>query len=127
MAKSSKDSAPGVQEVPGAYEGRFADLDGTTVAWERFDQDMDAAPLFVWLPDDRCQSRHWGVVLKGRITFHYADRDEAIEGGQAYVAVPGHTPETAAGTETIEFSPTDELGQTMEVVMRNAAALGAPA
>jgi len=37
--------------------------------------------------------------------------------------VPGHTPVLTAGTEVIEFSPSDKLGETMEVVGRNAAAM----
>ena len=32
---------------------------------------------------------------------------------------PGHTPILYAGTEVVEFSPTDEHGRTMEVVTRN--------
>jgi hypothetical protein len=126
MAKASKETAAHVEEVPGVFEGRYMDLDGTTVGWESFHQDMDPAPLFVGLPDDRCQSRHWGVVLAGRLTFRYPEGDEVIGAGEAYYARPGHTPLTAAGTRLIEFSPSDELAATMEVVMRNAAA-GAPA
>lgn len=26
---------------------------------------------FKGLPDDRCQCRHWGVVIKGQVTFRY--------------------------------------------------------
>jgi hypothetical protein len=126
MAKASKATAAQVEQVPGMYEGRFSDLDGTTVAWERFEQTMDAAPLFVGLPDDRCQARHCGVVLAGRITFRYPEGDEVIEAGEAYVARPGHTPLMEAGTETLEFTPSDELAATLEVVNRNIAA-GAPA
>ena len=122
MAKASKESAANVQSAPG-YEGRFEELGGYTVGFETFGETMDAAPLFAGLPDDRCQSPHWGVVMKGRLTFHYEDRDETIEAGEAYYAAPGHTPAMDAGTEVVEFSPTEDLGRTMEVVMRNAAAL----
>ena len=41
-------------------------LEGTTVGFESYSADADFAPIFTGLPDDRCQSRHWGVVLKGR-------------------------------------------------------------
>jgi len=126
MAKASKQTAAHVEEVPGLFEGRYTDLDGTTVGWERFSQEMDPAPMFVGLPDDRCQARHWGIVLAGRITFRYAEGDEVIEAGEAYFARPGHTPLIDAGTEVVEFTPSDELAATMEVVMRNASA-GAPA
>jgi hypothetical protein len=90
-----------------------------------FDEDIDAAPLFRGLPDDRCQSPHWGVVVKGSITFRSADGEETIGAGEVYYAPPGHTPVLTAGTELIEFSPTEALQQTMEVVGRNAAAMSA--
>jgi hypothetical protein len=47
------------------------------------------------------------------------------EGGEAYFAPPGHTPELHAGTELVEFSPSAELERTLEVVMRNVAAMQA--
>ena len=122
MPKASKASASTVQELPG-YEGRFEQLGDHTVAFERFDEAIDATPLFQGLPDDRCQSPHWGIVLKGSITFRYADREETAAAGEVYYAAPGHTPVLTAGTEVIEFSPSDKLGETMEVVGRNAAAM----
>ena len=42
-----------------------------------------------------------------------------FEAGDAYYVGPGHTPILYAGTEVVEFSPTEELGQTMEVVTKN--------
>ena len=61
-------------------------------------------------------------MISGRITLRYADRDEVYEGGEAYYAPPGHIPVVEAGTEVVEFSPTEELGRTMEVLARNLAA-----
>ena len=122
MPKVTKETASHVEEMPG-YEGRFEQLGEYTVAFERFGQNMDAAPLFHGLPDDRCQSPHWGIVVKGSITFRYADGEETIGEGEVYYAAPGHTPVLTAGTEVIEFSPSDKLGETMEVVGRNAAAM----
>jgi hypothetical protein len=122
MPKVAKESASHVEAMPG-YEGRFERLGPYTVGFERFEEDMDAAPLFEGLPDDRCQSPHWGIVVKGAITFRYADREERVEAGEAYYAEPGHTPSVTAGTEVIEFSPTEQIEATMEVVGRNAAAL----
>ena len=83
--------------------------------------DADLAPLFAGLPDDRCQCPHLGYVIKGKVTFKFADREETYETGDAYYAPPGHTPVLYAGTEIVEFSPTEDLGKTMEVVMRNVA------
>jgi hypothetical protein len=122
MPKVTKETASRVESMPG-YEGRFEQLGEYTVGFERFDEDIDAAPLFRGLPDDRCQSPHWGVVVKGSLTFRYADREETVHAGEVYYAAPGHTPVLTAGTEVIEFSPTEQMNATMEVVGRNAAAL----
>ena len=46
-----------------------------------------------------------------------------FEGGDAYYVGPGHTPTLYAGTEVVEFSPTEELGRTMEVVTKNMEAM----
>ena len=83
---------------------------------------MDPAPFFKGLPDDRCQCPHWGYVIKGQITFRFADRDETYEAGDAYYVPPGHLPVVSAGNELVEFSPTAELAKTMEVISRNMAA-----
>jgi mannose-6-phosphate isomerase-like protein (cupin superfamily) len=122
MSKASMQSASQSTSQPG-YEGHFEELDGYTVAFEHFSDGGDFSPLFRGLPDDRCQSHHWGVVLEGQITFTYADRVEVVEAGEAYYAGPGHTPSSTPGTRTVEFTPTPELRQTMEIVMANAAAL----
>jgi quercetin dioxygenase-like cupin family protein len=67
------------------------------------------------------------VVLKGSLTFTYADRQEVVEAGEAYYAEPGHTPSSAPGTEIVEFSPTHSLEETMAVVMKNVEAMAAQA
>jgi hypothetical protein len=121
MPKASKQTASQVEDM-GVMEGRYHELGGYTVGFETFREDADATPLFKGLPDDRCQSPHWGYVVSGKVTFHYADRDEVYESGDAYYAPPGHIPVVTAGTEVIEFSPTEEYARTMEVLSRNLAA-----
>ena len=121
MPAASKTTAARTASGPG-YEGHFDELGQYTVAFEEFFDGGDMAPLFRGLPDDRCQTPHWGVVLRGRLTFSYADGEEVIEAGEAYYAPAGHTPAAEPGTETIEFSPTTELHKTMAVVMKNAQA-----
>jgi hypothetical protein len=106
----------------GVMEGRYGQLGNYTVGFESFREDVDATPLFRGLPDDRCQSPHWGYVERGRVTFRYADRDEVHEAGDAYYAPPGHIPVIEAGTDIVEFSPTDDYERTMAVVAGNLAA-----
>ena len=110
MAKTSKDAASDSLTMEG-YEGHFQDLGGYTVGFETYTADANLAPLFKGLPDDRCQCPHWGVVLKGKLVYHYPEGDDVITTGEAYYARPGHLPEIFAGTEVVEFSPTEELQQ----------------
>ena len=121
MARASKASATDHVELEG-FEGHYAELGGTTVGWETYTVDADLTPLFKGLPDDRCQCEHWGYVVKGKITYVYADGEETYEAGDAYYAPPGHTTILFAGAEIVEFSPTDSLEQTMEVVTKNMEA-----
>jgi len=102
------------------YEGHFENFDGGyTVGFETYTADADMADLFKGLPDDRCQCEHWGYVIKGKVSFKTADGEETFETGDAYYVGPGHTPVLYAGTEIVEFSPTKELQQTMEVIEKN--------
>jgi hypothetical protein len=122
MPKASRETASRVEDM-GVMEGRYEEMGGYTVAFESFREDADATPLFKGLPDDRCQSPHWGYVARGKVTFRYSDRDEVYEAGDAYYAPPGHIPVVDAGTDVIEFSPTEEYARTMEVLASNLAAI----
>jgi hypothetical protein len=122
MPRASKLTASKVDDM-GVLETRSQELGGYTVEFTTFREDADATPFFRGLPDDRCQSPHWGYVLAGRLTFRYADREETYEAGDAYYGPPGHVPLVTAGTEIVEFSPTEEYARTLEVVAGNFAAL----
>jgi hypothetical protein len=119
MPKASKQTASEHETVEG-YEGHFEHFDGGwTVGFETYTQDADLAPLFKGLPNDQCQCEHMGYVIKGKLAFRSAEGEETFEAGDAYYAGPGHTPILYAGTEVVEFSPTEHVGQTMEVVTKN--------
>jgi hypothetical protein len=122
MPGASKATASKVEDMS-VVEGRYEELGGYTVGFESFRADADATPLFKGLPDDRCQSPHWGYVLRGRLTFRFADREEVYEEGDAYYAPPGHIPTIEAGTEVVEFSPTVAYERTMTVAAANLAAM----
>lgn len=95
---------------------------GMTIEMGDIRQTTDPGPLFQGLPDDRCQCPHWGYVVKGQMTYRYADHDEVYSAGDSYYARPGHLPLLEAGCGYVEFSPTDQLLKTMEVVERNMQA-----
>lgn len=119
MPKASKLTASEHETLEG-YEGHFEHFEGGwTVGFESYTRDADLEPFFRGLPEDRCQCEHMGYVLKGKVTFRSAAGEETFEAGDAYYVGPGHTPVLYAGTELIEFSPTDELARTFAVVAKN--------
>lgn len=77
------------------------------------------------LPNDMCHSPHWGYVFKGRLTFRFADHEEVIEAGDAFYLPPGHIPIAEAGTEYIQFSPSEQLHEVAETMARNMEAMQA--
>src|SRR5437868_15495079 len=120
--------AKGVEESAqvddhGMVEDRHAEIDGYTVNFVTFRQDVDATPLLKGLPDDKCSCPHWGYVLKGRLTYRFADREEVFEAGDAFYLPPGHVPVAEAGSELVQFSPTAELGAVDVVMLKNVQAM----
>jgi hypothetical protein len=64
-------------------------------------------------------------VLRGRSSTarrRHRGRDHRLAG---YCDRPGHVPLFFADTEIVEFSPTDQLAETMDVVLRILEAAGA--
>lgn len=124
MPKVSKATASETLTMEG-FEGHYEKLEGGyTVGFESYSEDSDPAELFKGLPDDRCQSAHWGYVLGGKVAFRYAEREDLYEAGDAYYAPPGHTPLFYEGTELVEFSPTEAFDETIAVVTENLRAAG---
>jgi cupin domain len=124
MPKVSRESAQ--VEDHGPVEDRHDDIDGYTVSFVSFREDIDATPLLKGLPDDQCQCPHWGYVTKGRLTFRFGDRDEVFEAGDAFYTPPGHAPvQHDPGSEIVLFSPAEELKATEEVMMKNMQAMQA--
>jgi hypothetical protein len=123
MPKVSRDSATQGGDF-GPVSDRSDQLEDYTVGFTTFHEDIDATPLMKGLPDDRCQSPHWGYVLKGKLTFRYADREEVFEAGDAFYTPPGHVPvKHEPGTDIVMFSPTEELKKTDAVLMKNMQAM----
>src|SRR6266516_2636676 len=91
VPKASKQTASQVEEM-GVLESRSEELGGYTVEFTTFREDADATPFFKSLPDDRCQSPHWGYVLAGEVTFSYADREGDLRGGRRLLRAAGPHP-----------------------------------
>ena len=119
MPKTSRDSATQGGDH-GPVVDRNEELDGYTVNFLTFRQDMDQTPLLKGMPDDRCQCPHWGYVTKGSLTFRFADHDEVFEAGDAFYLPPGHVGvSNEPDTEYVQFSPTAELREVSAVIMKN--------
>jgi hypothetical protein len=124
MPKVSSDNAQVADH--GIVRDWHGEVDGYTVNIVAFRQDIDATPMLKGLPDDRCQCPHWGYVLKGKLTYRFADHDEVFEAGDAFYLPPGHIPvQNEPSTEIVQFSPTKELKVTEEVMMKNMEAMQA--
>jgi hypothetical protein len=124
MPKVSKETATG--EDHGVVVAHSGQLDDYTVNFVTFREDLDHTPLLKGLPDDRCQCPHWGYVLKGRLAYRFADHDEVFESGDAFYLPPGHIPvQNEPGSEILQFSPTQELRKTEEIIMKNMQAMQA--
>jgi hypothetical protein len=121
MPRTSKAEAPVSFSEP-EIETRYVELGDYTVGFEVHHTDTDPAPLFRGLPDDRCPCPHWGYVLRGKIIFRYPDHDEVFQAGDAYYGRPGHLPLMFAGTELVEFSPTEALNELLATLGANLEA-----
>jgi hypothetical protein len=109
---ASKSDLPVVAEMPG-FESRQAEWGGFTAAVETIAEGLDASEMFADLPDGRCQSPHWGYVVKGRARIKYADHEEVISEGEAYYLPPGHIPVVEEDSVIVEFSPGEEYEKTL--------------
>ncbi len=121
MPKASKATAQIADH--GVVVDAHEDIDGYTVNFVTFRQDIDGTPLLKGLPDDKCQCPHWGYVLKGRFTYQFADHEEVFEAGDAFYLPPGHIPFADAGSELVQFSPTEELLVVEDAMMKNMQAM----
>ena len=118
MLKASRETASESIDASG-FKGHYENFEGGyTVGFETFTDDVDMTPALEGLPDNRCQSPHWGYVVSGKMTYKMGDRDEVIEGGEAFYVPAGHTLITDAGTEVVFFSPTREWQETLERIQK---------
>ena len=125
MSKISKETATQGGDY-GPVVDRCDELEGYRVGFTTFKEDVDATPLMVGLPDNRCQCPHWGYVISGKLTFRFGDSDEVYEAGDAFYTPPGHIPvKHEPGTEIVQFSPSEELRETEAAMARNMQAMQA--
>ena len=121
--RSSARTARQTFKTTGPAIDRGGDLDDTTVDFVTIRQSHSLAPLLKGLPGDSCQCPHWGYLFAGKITVSYADHEETYEAGDAFYMLPGHVPAAEAGTEFVQFSPGEQLAETLTAIKANAQAM----
>jgi hypothetical protein len=119
VPKISKDSAPDVEDFGPAID-RGGQLDGYTAEFVTIREGHSLAPVLKGLPGDSCQCPHWGYMLAGKITVSYPDHEEVYQAGDAFYMTPGHVPAAETGSEFIQFSPAQQLADTIAVIKANA-------
>ena len=108
MPKVSRETAQ--LDAFGPVEDRHMDMDGGyTINFLTFLVDSDGTELVKGLPGDKCQCPHWGYVFKGKLTFRTDHGEEVFGPGDAFYLAPGHIPIVEAGSEYLQFSPSEEL------------------
>jgi len=121
MTKVSKASAE--KTDIGAGDVYEQVVDGYEITILDLREETDMAPLLRGLPGDLCPCEHWGYIVRGRVTFTFADHVEVFDAGDAFRVLPGHSPSTVAGTEWVLFTPADQMAPVNEVIERNLAAM----
>ena len=123
MIALSRQDTPVEMSMPPMAESRTIDAGDMTIAFESLAAGVETAPLFTGLPDDACQSPHWGYVLRGRARVIATDGSEqVISAGQAYHLSPGHNVVVEEDLEVVEFSPAAARAATMEHAARQVGA-----
>ncbi|MFF9284904.1 cupin domain-containing protein [Streptomyces griseosporeus] len=115
MPKVSKETASQVQEF-GPVIDRREEMSGYSVEFVSFGADADLDGPLQSLPGGACQCPHWGYVIAGRMRAVLGDQEEVYQAGDAFYLPPGHRPYVDAGTELLQFSPTDELARTEQAI-----------
>ena len=120
--RASKSELPVLLEA-GPSSVRGADWAEMRVSVVSVPAGTDFGPLLAGLPGDRCQSSHWGYVIKGRLRIEYEHRGEVLAAGDYYHLTPGHTGVAEEDTEFIEVGPPAPHQRFIEMAQRNIAAM----
>ncbi len=91
---------------------RYKEFGEMAIRHARVPAGADFAPVLAGLPDDRCPSPHWGIVLEGSIHLEHADgTKETARAGEIYYWPAGHTAWTDEPTVFIEVGPVAPMRQ----------------
>ena len=96
-----------IEVSQGELVTRYAEYGDMAIRHASLPAGTDMAPVLAGLPDDRCPSPHWGIVLSGSIEITHRDgTTELVSAGEVYHWPAGHTGVTKEGVTFIEIGPT---------------------
>lgn len=94
---------------------RYIELGSMSIRHAQVPAGADFGPVLEGLPNDRCPSDHWGIVLEGSIHLRHSDgTEETARAGEVYHWPAGHTAWTTEPTVFIEVGPKREMRQFSE-------------
>lgn len=101
-----------IELAAGDLETRYLELGDMAIRHAKVPAGTDLGPVLMGLPDDRCPSPHWGIILEGSIHIQHADGSEEIaRAGEVYHWPAGHTANTDEGVVFIEVGPVEPMRQ----------------
>jgi hypothetical protein len=108
-----------IEVAQGELETRYIELGDMAVRHLKVPAGTDFTPVLQGLPDDRCPSPHWGIVLEGSIHLQHADgSEESARAGDVFHWPAGHTGRTDEGVVFIEVGPVAPMRQFSEHARR---------
>ncbi|WP_410871668.1 cupin domain-containing protein [Nocardia sp. A7] len=108
-----------IEVVQGEMETRYIELGDMAVRHARVPAGTDFGPVLQGLPDDRCPSPHWGIVLEGSLRLEHADGTvETANAGEVYYWPAGHTATSADGAVFLEVGPVAPMRQFHDHALR---------
>jgi hypothetical protein len=94
---------------------RYIEMGQMAIRHARVPAGTDFTPVVKGLPDDRCPSPHWGIVLEGSIHLQHADgSEETARAGEVYYWPAGHTAHTDEAVVFLEVGPVGPMRQFSE-------------
>ena len=113
-----------IEEIPielqaGDLRTRYAEWGDMAVRHIRAPAGTDMSPVLEGLPNDRCPSPHWGIVLEGSIHLRHANgSEETTRTGELYYWPAGHTAWTDEDVVFLEIGPVEQMRQFGEHARR---------
>ena len=108
-----------IEVAQGEMQTRYLELGDMAVRHARVPAGTDFGPVLQGLPDDRCPSPHWGIVLEGSLRLEHADGTvETANAGEVYYWPAGHTATSAGGAVFLEVGPVAPMRQFHDHALR---------